>query len=254
MKQTKRKVLTGEASWLIGMFGMALGVALISSSQFGYSMIAAPVYLIFAKLNLFSFGTVEYLFQGLLLFIMCLLVQRFYLRYLCSFVTAVIYGLLFDLMLFFVSFLPADLIAMRILCFILGEFCIGVAVVMFIHTDMAPEVYELFVKELVDRYHLDFGRTKLIYDCVLLLLSFVLSISLFGFGVFSDFSFAALGKAVVDGYILEGIGVGTLISALINGPMISGIDRFLSARISFSGAKGIGKLLRYDAGSKRKDT
>ncbi len=241
----KKRVCLGEISWLIGVLGMAIGVALVSVSEFGYSMIAAPVYLLYKRLGFLTFGTVEYLYQGVLLLLMCLIIGRFRPRYLCSFVTAVVYGLVFDLSLLLTGMLPAGYLAVRIVCFAVGELLITTAVVLFIHTDMAPAVYELFVKELVARYRLDFGRTKLCFDCVLLAFSVLLSILLFGPGVFGDFSFSSLGKAVLDGYVLEGIGIGTLIAALINGPMISAIDRFLSKRIDFQPAKGIGRLLCY---------
>ncbi|MGM9625702.1 MAG: hypothetical protein ACI3XM_08330, partial [Eubacteriales bacterium] len=64
MKQTKIR-FPKEAAYVLGILLMALGVACVSRSGFGYSMIVAPVYLIFKKLGgVLSFGTVEYLFQG----------------------------------------------------------------------------------------------------------------------------------------------------------------------------------------------
>ncbi|MBQ7301616.1 MAG: hypothetical protein IJW77_17455 [Clostridia bacterium] len=56
-----------------------------------------------------------------------------------------------------------------------------------------------------------------------------MSVILFGPGVFGDFSFAALGDAIVSGYVLEGIGIGTVVAALINGPLITLCGRWLDA-------------------------
>ena len=226
----KKRILPEEIAYLLGIFCMAAGVACVSASNFGYSMIVAPAYLLFAKLGgLISFGTAEYLFQGLLLIVMCLCVRRFRVQYLFSFVTAVVYGYTFDLMLWLVGFVPSDGLFARIVFFIVGTGFISVAVALFVRTYLAPEVYELFVRELAVNYSIPFGRVKLAYDCISCAGSILLSVILFGAGVFADFSFAALGEAIISGYVLEGIGIGTVVAALINGPLITLCGRWLDA-------------------------
>lgn len=243
---TKRKLISfpGELSWLFGVVGMAIGVSFVSKSCFGYSMIVAPVYLLFRKIGVLSFGTVEYLYQGIMLLVMCMAVRRVRIRYLCSFVTAVIYGFVLDGCMMLVGMLPDGIITLRVIYYVLGEICIAFAVAFVVHTDMAPEVYELFVKELSGRYHLKFGNTKRMYDGVLLLFSIVLSVLLFG--VPEIHSFSEWISTVFNGYILEGIGIGTVVAALVNGPLITACDSFLTRRISFGPAAHIGKLLRYE--------
>jgi len=238
----KKHALSGETTWALGTLLMALGVALVSVSSFGYSMIAAPVYLIFRRLSVLSFGTVEYLYQGVLLILLCLLVRRFKPSYLCSFLTAVIYGLVFDLFLMLTALLPQANLLPRILWFCLGELCIGLAVCFYVHTDMAPAVYELFVKELSSRYHLPFGSVKLTFDITLCVISVLMSLLLFGPGALSDP--ASVPAAMISGYVMEGIGVGTVVAAVVNGPLITAIDRFLCARFDFEPARGIGRFLR----------
>ena len=224
----KKRTLTEEIAYLLGILCMAAGVACVSASNFGYSMIVAPAYLLFAKLGgLISFGTAEYLFQGLLLIVMCLCVRRFRVQYLFSFVTAVVYGYTFDLMLWLVGFVPSAGLPERILLFAVGTGFISISVALFVRTYLAPEVYELFVRELAVNYNIPFGRVKLSYDCISCAGSIVLSVILFGGGVFTDFSFAALGEAIVSGYVLEGIGIGTVVAALINGPLITLCGRWL---------------------------
>lgn len=201
---------------------MALGVACVSRSRFGYSMIVAPVYLIFKKLGgVLSFGTVEYLFQGFLLLLLCVLIRRFRWQYLLSFLTAVLYGFAFDGALLLTQLIPAETLYMRILLFAVGTVLISVSVAFFMRTYLAPEVYELFVREFANAHHFSFGRVKLCYDCISCVFSIVLSVVLFGGGVFASFSPDALLDAAVSGYILEGIGIGTVIAALVNGPLIT---------------------------------
>lgn len=224
----KKYRLSEEIAYLLGILCMAAGVACVSASNFGYSMIVAPAYLLFAKLGgMISFGTAEYLFQGLLLILMCLCVRKFRVQYLFSFVTAVVYGCTFDLMLWIVGTIPSEGLLSRILLFAVGTGFISISVALFVRTYLAPEVYELFVRELAVVYAIPFGRVKLSYDCISCVFSIVLSVVLFGAGVFADFSFAALGEAILSGYVLEGIGIGTVVAALVNGPLITLCGKWL---------------------------
>ena len=226
----KKRTLPEEIAYLLGILCMAAGVACVSASNFGYSMIVAPAYLLFAKLGgLISFGTAEYLFQGLLLILMCVCVRRFRVQYLFSFITAVVYGYTFDLMLWLVVLVPSETLASRIVLFAVGTAFISISVALFVRTYLAPEVYELFVRELAVVYSIPFGRVKLSYDCISCAFSIMLSVILFGAGVFSDFSFTALGEAIVSGYVLEGIGIGTVVAALVNGPLITLCGKWLDA-------------------------
>ncbi|MGM9625470.1 MAG: DUF6198 family protein, partial [Eubacteriales bacterium] len=158
---------------------------------------------------------------GVLLLLLCVIIRRFRWQYLLSFLTAVLYGFAFDGALFLLRIIPAETLCMRILLFAVGTVLISVSVAFFMRTYLAPEVYELFVRELANTYHLSFGRVKLCYDCISCVFSIVLSVVLFGGGVFASFSFGAFLDAAVSGYILEGIGIGTVAAALVNGPLIT---------------------------------
>lgn len=221
-----------EGVWALGVFLMAMGVACISKSNFGYSMVVAPVYLLFTKLSAYlpflTFGVTEYLFQGLLILLLIPVTRRFRPQYLLSFLTAVIYGYLFDFMLFLTGFLPVGGILGRCLWFAVGEGVTVLSVVCFMHTYLAPEAYELVVKEISTVYRKPFHRVKLIYDLSSLLAAMVLSLALFGGGAFRDFTWAGLGRAILDGYVIEGIGVGTVVAALVGGPLIGLADRWFT--------------------------
>ncbi len=225
--------LPSELFYALGILFMALGVACVSRSVFGYSMIVAPAYILHARTGgAVSFGTMEYLWQGVQLIVMCLVVRRFRVGYLFSFVTAVLYGFVLDGCLLLTSLIPAEHPAVRAALFALGTLCISFAVAVSVRTYLAAAVYELFVKEVSDRYGWRFGRVKWVYDFINLAISIALSLVLFGGGVFSHFSFAALGEAILDGFILEGIGVGTFVAALVNGPCIGLIGRFLDRYVT----------------------
>ena len=231
-----------ELAWVIGVLTMAAGVACVSASNFGYSMIVAPAYLLFARLGgAITFGTAEYILQGFLLLVMCLAVRRFTWRYLWAFATAVIYGYTFDGMLWIVGKLGIAGLGARIAAFAVGTMFISISVALFVRTYIAPEVYELFVKELARVYRIEFGKVKFCYDCTSCTVSIILSVLMFGWGAFEHFTAAGFGKAVLDGYILEGIGIGTIAAALVNGPLITLCGKWLDRRFAFTKNEKIAK-------------
>ena len=99
----KRIPKSNELMWLLGTIFVALGVCICSKADLGVSMIAAPPFIIYDAVkdlwSGFSVGMVEYQFEGVLLILLCVVVQRLNWRFLLAFLTAVIYGYVLDLWL-----------------------------------------------------------------------------------------------------------------------------------------------------------
>ena len=76
-------------------------------------------------------------------------------------------------------------------------------------TYLPPEAYELFVKELSEKTGKPIPKVKTAYDCVSCLIAVVLSFAFFGLGRF------------------EGVKLGTILCALINGTIIGGISAWI---------------------------
>lgn len=209
----KKKGFYTEVAYLIGIVGIALGVGFMERADFGLSMVVAPAYVLHRAVSVipgfefFTFGVAEYTLQAVLLVLLAAVVRKFRLSYLFSFVTAVVYGYVLDLILLLMPQISADNYFLRILFFILGEFFCSVGVSMMFHTYISPEVYELFVSEVSKTYHLKTHKVKTVYDCVSCVVGIVLSFVFFGFGSF------------------VGIGWGTVICALINGVIIGGMSK-----------------------------
>lgn len=178
----------------------------MEKADFGMSMIVAPAYLIFRKMSsiysFFTFGMAEYTLQGALLILMIIVVRRFKVSYLFSFVTAVIYGFILDGCMLLVGGIQNPGMALRIVLYIAGLLAGSVGVSLVFHTYIAPEVYELFVKEISAKTGRDINRVKTVYDVCSCLLGVVLSFSFFGLWVF------------------EGVKWGTIVCAIINGSLI----------------------------------
>ena len=218
-----KRVFYTEAAYIIGLAALALGTAFMTVADFGVSMIVAPAYLVHLKLSevwsFVTFGVAEYILQFLLLVLMVAVVKQFKVSYLFSFATAVFYGLMLDGFLWILDFgvtggvitgIPA-----RIICYAIGMLFCTAGVSLMFHTYISPEVYELFVKEVADKYHLSLAKVKTGYDCSSLLLAIVLSFLFYGFGTF------------------VGVNVGTVICALMNGWMIGQFTHFFEKHWEF---------------------
>lgn len=208
-----------ELAYGLGVIALALGTALMEKSDFGISMVIAPAYLCYLKLSAIwpalTFGTVQYLFQALLLAVMMLVLKKARLFYLFSFVTAVLYGFCLDGCMALTSLLSGSSLLWRGGYFVVGALVCSLGVSLLFHTYFAPEVFELFVKELACKYKLPIHRVKTWYDIISCLLGVILSFWFFGLWQF------------------YGVRLGTLICALFNGSLIGLFSRFLDQSWDF---------------------
>ena len=214
MKKIKK---SSELLWLLGIIFVALGVAICSKANLGVSMIAAPAFVISEKLISFSpfftVGVTEYLIQGVMLIILCILVRKFDWRYLLAFVVAVIYGYILDLFLLIFESVKFDAIWLRWLMLFVGDAITAFGVACFFDTYMPLQVYELFVSEASKSFSLDINKVKRYFDITLLLLSIGLALLLF-FDIL-EFDFEAV---YYSSY--HSIGLGTLVTTVINSYLI----------------------------------
>lgn len=224
----KKRVFYTELSYVFGLIIMAFGAAFTEKANFGMSMVVAPAYVLHLKVSellpWFTFGVSEYIFQGFLIILTIIIMRKIKASYFFSFVTAVLYGTLLDLAIMIVTPLPEEAVYIRLLWFLLGSLCCSIAVSLFFHTYLSPESYELIVKELSKKLGKNINKVKTVYDCSSVVLAVILSFSFFGFGVF------------------RGVGVGTIICALLNGFLIGRFSKLLETIFVF---KNKFKLQKY---------
>lgn len=223
----KKRVFYTEISYILGLVIMAFAAAFTEKANFGMSMVVAPAYILHLKVSeflpWFTFGVAEYVFQGLLIIITVLIMQKFKISYLFSFVTAVIYGTLLDGAMALISTFPENTFAIRILWYVLGTVLCSFAVSLFFHTYLSPEAYELIVKEIAQKSGFNINKVKTSYDCISVVLGIIMSFAFFGFGVF------------------KGVGVGTILCALINGFLIGRFSKLLEKHFDFKNKFSIQK-------------
>lgn len=216
-----------EVAYFLGISILALGTAIMAKADLGMSMVVAPAYLFYLKISqtfsFFSFGMAEYCLQAILLIILAIISRRIKLRYFLSFVTAVFYGIVLDISIAIVGSDTMHMLSMRIVLFVGGLLLNTIGVSLLFHTYIAPEAYELFVKEISDDYKKNINVVKVIYDCSSCALSILLSFIFFGFGHF------------------VGVNIGTIIAAFLNGLLIGCWSKLFEIIFDFRDCLKFGK-------------
>ena len=93
-----RKIkISSEVTYFAAIVLLSLAVAILSTADFGISMIVAPAYLLSLKAGFLSFGQAEYVVQAIVFILLCIVLKRFRFVYFFSFVTCLIYGFVLDL-------------------------------------------------------------------------------------------------------------------------------------------------------------
>lgn len=215
---------SSELLWLLGIIFVAFGVAICSKADLGVSMIAAPAFVVFEAIaplwSGFSVGMIEYIIQGLMLIVLCIVIRRFNWRYLLAFAVAVLYGYTLNLFLFILGGVSFDAVWLRWVMLIVGDIITAFGVACFFRTYMPLQVYELFVAELANHFKWNINKVKLSFDMSLLVISIILALSLFGDAVTFDWSTIVYSS-------FHSIGLGTLVTTVINSTIIALMSKFI---------------------------
>lgn len=196
----KKFRISRELMWVVGMLLMPFAVTLCTKANLGMSMIAAPTYIVSEK-TVLSYGQTEYIFQAIVLVVMCLLAKKFKPVYLTSFASAVIYGSVLDFYIWLLRDFNVEAWWLRILLFICGMVLTSFSVAALMHTYLAPCAYDYLVREVVEVRGFELKKFKLINDFTYLVLSVILTLVLFK--KFVGVTFGTLIMASCNGFIIS---------------------------------------------------
>lgn len=209
----KKRVFYTELSYAVGIILVALGTALTAWGDFGISMVVAPAYILHLKMSQvwpwFTFGAAEYILQALVLALMIMILKKVKISYVLSFLTAIFYGLVLDFGTALLALLPAPEVWQRLIAYVGGDLAVCAGVALIFHTYIPPEAYEMFVMELSRKLSIRLHTFKTIYDCV----SLAAAVGM---------SFLLLGN-------LQGVGIGTVVCAFLNGTLINLFSRIFES-------------------------
>ena len=210
----------GEAAYLIGNILCALGVCLCAKSGLGVSTVVAPAYVLSSFLEpiapFFTFGNTEYVLQGAVLIILAIVLRRVTISYPLSFVTAVFYGVTLDLWRLVFGTDIVTGVAAQIAYFSVGALITQIAIALVLRSYLPQQAYDFAVKEISTVKKFGIGKVKWIYDISSLIVAVILMLAFFG-----RFDFTL-------------IGIGTLVLAAVNAPMITLFGKLFDEFIDFS--------------------
>ncbi len=200
----KKHTFYTELAYFLGIALIALGTAMTVLGDFGISMVVAPAYILHLKLSQmlpwFTFGVAEYVLQAMLLVLLACVIKKVKLSFFLSFLTAVFYALLLDGSTRLLSLLPEPVLWQRLVAYLVGDLVTCMGVTFIFRTYIPPEAYEMVVKELAGHFRWKLHTVKTVYDVASLAAAVLLSFLLLG--------------------SLQGIGIGTVLTAFLNGTLI----------------------------------
>ena len=220
----KKITLHSELVYIFAILILSFSVAMVSAADLGLSMIVAPAYILSQKLEFLTFGQSEYVIQAILFIIFCILLKKVKLVYFTSFLNCIVYGAVLDfwrviIPIFNPSITPPGSMDMpiRIAFFVISALITAFAIALFFRVYLYPQVYDFFVKGITEHFKLNQTKFKTAFDLSCLAVSVIMTLVFF--------------RSFV------GIGVGTLILALVNGSLIGGfgklIDKFFEIKPMF---------------------
>lgn len=218
-KFTLKKIrVSNEFIYVLAVLVLSFATAMLAASDFGMSMVVAPAYIVSLKISFLTFGQAEYIVQGILFVVFCLIMKKVKALYFFSFASGLIYGIVLDFWRMAIPhfdpdrFPPGTLpVNIRILYFVIGFLLNSLGVALYFQTYFYPQVYEFFVKGISRKYKIQLSKFKIGFDLTCLAVAVVLSFVMF--------------QKIV------GIGIGTVILACCNGIMIGFCGRWMDAHL-----------------------
>ena len=205
-------------AWVLGTLLCALGIVICTKANLGLSMFAAQAYILHIRLHdilpWLTQGTAQYLYDGAMLTVMCLIVGRLRRKYFLSFLYGVFLGMAIDMWVWVLGGNGAYVTwTGRVLGYIAGTLSVTLAIAFMFRTYLPPQVPELMVLEVAKRFGLQQTKVKQIVDFGYLAICIAMALLLTG--------------------KLTGIGIGTVVAALINAPLIRLWSKLLDRWFTF---------------------
>lgn len=214
-----RKIrISNELIYVLAVVVLSFATAMLAAADMGMSMVVAPAYIVSLKVECLTFGQAEYIVQGMLFVLFCFLMKRVKVLYFFAFVSGLVYGAVLDFWRMVIPhfnpglFAPGTLpFSVRIIYFVIGFLLNSLGVALYFKTYFYPQVYEFFVKGISGHFGVALPKFKIGFDMGCLVAAVVFSFALF--------------RGIV------GIGVGTVVLAFLNGPLIGFYGRWMDRHL-----------------------
>ncbi len=193
--------------YFLGIFLVGFGIPLMIKADLGITVVTSFPYALYEVFGLFSVGMWVTIYQCVILLLAVIILKRFTVSMLASFITAYLLGLTIDLMTLALQGLTFDSFVIKMLIVIAGSCLIGIGAGTLIFSAYPPVPDLVFIRDIAKAKNIGLTKMKVVFDSVF----FVLTVSL---------TFFALGH-------IFGIGWGTLVSISIIGFVVGQTDKWL---------------------------
>lgn len=208
--RSKRELVKRYSMFAAGIFVNALGVAFITRSMLGTGPTTSIPYVISLQYPL-SFGTFNFAFNVLLLLLQIIILRKdFHRRQLLQIPVSFVFSACIDVAMFLTRNLSINYYSLAIIYTVLGSCLRAYGVSLSVVADVVMLSPEAFVKAIADKTKKEFSVVKIFNDVLM------------------------TGTAVALSYYffknLQGVREGTLITALLVGP----VSKFIINRMGFA--------------------
>ncbi|MGL5695017.1 MAG: DUF6198 family protein [Peptostreptococcaceae bacterium] len=209
----EKRLFSGELALILGLVFNSFSNTLMVKSGMGISAISSVPYslsLIFDKVTL---GTWNYIFQGTLIVILLLITKKFKIEYITCFFLGVIFGNMmdfFDVMI--IQKLPVNMF-LSVLYFLVSFILVSVGISFLLKCTMPVLPIDTFTRDLTEYLDVPYQKVKTIFDLSCLGTTIILTL------------------LFLKGF--KGIGVGTVVCAIITGKVVSRINKFMDEKFYF---------------------
>lgn len=210
----KKIRINGELALFVALIFLAIGIVFVIKADFGMTVVQAPVFVLSESITSISMGTWNYIIQGSLFVLMLLIIRKFRISYLLSFVSGILYGFILDLFIYLLKNLTADNLLTAILFYIIGFIAICIAVSLFFSCKAPLMPYDIFIREVAKAKKIALPKFKWIFDISCLV--------------------AAISLSLLLNNNIIGIGIGTIIFAFTVSPVMSQFIKLYDKFIIFT--------------------
>lgn len=198
--------------YICGIFLLALGGVLAIKSNLGASPVSS-LPLSISKVSSISLGTAAAILFTIYVGMQIILLKRdFKMIQLLQIVFAILFGQIMNFFNLIIN-INVDSFYIRIFICILSFFITSLGIVFTITADIVPVAPDGLSQAISKKARINFGKAKIYFDCVIVILSG--SILLF------------------NGKGLDGLGIGTILSALLVGRIVAYINKSLKHKIEY---------------------
>ena len=208
-----KKLFIGELALIMGLIINSFANTLMVKSGFGISSISSVPYTLSLVFDKITYGSWNYIFQCALIFILVLITKKFKVGYIVSFFLAIVFGNMIDFCnIFIMQKLPNNIIY-NIIYFLISfsMLSVGMSLLLKCKTPVLP--IDTFTRDLTEEFDINYKKVKTVFDLSCLATTIIFSV------------------VFLKGF--EGIGIGTVICALITGKVVSFVNSFVDEHFYF---------------------